>query len=268
MTKRKDPFWCVEPDPQNDIAQLRPETLSVGQRFETRADVSTYSELNEIRLQGGNAGHRNLAEILSECRTGEYLCGLVVSPICARLYRRWVIGETIRIVRTKAKAAHIVTLHLEDFERGFLNEAHLPTLRRRARARLRRCRLPKGVTAIGGIEVSMKNSAWVAHMHLVVLGATEHDLNTLASKFIRRGVKRAALVQSLNDLAKQLSYLQKFATYHRPGKQHKSRRARAYPLSAVECREFADWTSRYTFTDFLFLYGARRRGSRIIVGGR
>jgi hypothetical protein len=69
--------------------------------------------------------------------------------------------------------------------------------------------------------------------------------------------------QDLRDHIPQLSYLSKFITYHRPLAD-----GMAYPLNARECREWVAWVSRFSFADFLFLFGARRLGDRIACPGR
>ena len=69
----------------------------------------------------------------------------------------------------------------------------------------------------------------------------------------------------LNDDERQLSSLVKFVTYPRPGRHRGSRPTRAYPLPADRVVELTTRWSRYAITDFLFLYGARRRGPSIVV---
>jgi hypothetical protein len=69
----------------------------------------------------------------------------------------------------------------------------------------------------------------------------------------------------LNDDERQLSSLVKFVAYPRPGRHRGSRPTRAYPLPADRVVELTTRWSRYAITDFLFLYGARRRGPSIVV---
>jgi len=65
-------------------------------------------------------------------------------------------------------------------------------------------------------------------------------------------------VDELRDPDEQLSYCIKFVTYHQPGR-------RRVPLPGDRLVELARWWSRYRFADFLFAYGARRRGGRLVV---
>jgi integrase len=62
----------------------------------------------------------------------------------------------------------------------------------------------------------------------------------------------------LCDLDEQLSYLIKFVTYHQPGR-------RRVPLPPDRLVELAAWWSQHRFEDYLFAYGARRRGGRLVV---
>src|SRR4029079_140924 len=96
--RRKPPFWCRgEPHPKYDIARLRPETSPSGQRFETLEDARAESERSEKLLRSFSGGNRELAEFLQECREGHYQCNRPFCPICARAFRRWFIGELLRV---------------------------------------------------------------------------------------------------------------------------------------------------------------------------
>jgi len=57
----------------------------------------------------------------------------------------------------------------------------------------------------------------------------------------------------------------KFVTYHRPGKNGREGRARAHPLPPDRLAELAKWWSKNQLSDFVFLYGARRRWGSIIL---
>ena len=62
----------------------------------------------------------------------------------------------------------------------------------------------------------------------------------------------------LRDPDEQLSYCIKFVTYHQPGR-------RLVPLPPDRLVELAAWCAPHRFEDFLFAYGARRRGGRLVV---
>ena len=70
---------------------------------------------------------------------------------------------------------------------------------------------------IGGTEVAWKDGRWLLHVHLLAIGVNKADWNMLRSRWPRVGVAIPIKVDQLKDVERQLSYLQKFVTYHRPG---------------------------------------------------
>lgn len=265
MSNKAHPFWASAPPPAgHDIARLRPASLPLGVRFETLEDAHGYSIARRKILERGGRVLQCSAERLEECAAGGERCGQPICPICARLFRRWLFGQSSAIVQQDPRPKHVVTLYIEQFPAGLLSECDIASVDRRIRARFRR-NLPGRSIAIGGIEVSFDAGVWLVHGHFLLLGPTRAELNKLADAFGTKGVRRASLVQPVRDLTAQSSYLLKFVTYHRPGSQAGQRRPRAYPLPASALHELATWSSEAAFTDFLFLFGARRRGARIVL---
>src|SRR4051794_17238535 len=108
----KLPFWRRgKPDRENDISLLRPENRPKGKRFETVADARDESERSESVLTSFSGGSKELA-YLRECRAGDYHCNETFCPICARVFRRWVIGELLRVTR-KSGSVRIYTVLLK-----------------------------------------------------------------------------------------------------------------------------------------------------------
>ena len=102
MPKKRQmpPFWRRgKPGFKRDIVFLRPEDQPTGERFETLADARAESERSEKLLRSSSLGSRVLAEILQECRAGDYECNQPFCPICARIFRRWFIGELLRVTK-------------------------------------------------------------------------------------------------------------------------------------------------------------------------
>src|SRR5438876_1129920 len=99
--ERKKPlFWRRnKPNPKYDIAVLRPANMPKGQRFETLADARKESERSERLLLSFARGNKVIGEYLQECRDGYYECNKPFCPICARQFRRWFIGELLRITK-------------------------------------------------------------------------------------------------------------------------------------------------------------------------
>jgi hypothetical protein len=119
---------------------------------------------------------------------------------------------------------------------------------------------------LGGTEVryDVNTGSWLVHVHLLALGADEKAVHELKRAMHCRPTK-PVVVQRLADPVLQLSYLQKFATYHRPGEQCSQRRTRAYPLPSAPRLEVLRWMAAYGFDDFRFLFGARRKGGSLVL---
>src|ERR1700730_1822628 len=111
--RRKNPFWrSGKPKPKHDIALLRPAGAPRGQRFETLTDVREESERSE-KLLRSFAGNSVLAEYLQECRAGDYECNKPFCPICGRVFRRWFIGELLRVTGGRDHV-HLYTVLLKE----------------------------------------------------------------------------------------------------------------------------------------------------------
>ncbi len=97
---RKPPFWRRgNPARQYDIKLLRPENRPRGQRFETLQDAGAESE--RAANSGSDHGNRELVEFLQECREGYYQCNRPFCSLCARAFRRWFVGELLRVTKGK-----------------------------------------------------------------------------------------------------------------------------------------------------------------------
>jgi hypothetical protein len=106
--------------------------------------------------------------------------------------------------------------------------------------------------------VGLKEDRWTVHAHIAVVGAQPTSIGNLRNFYKGAEVKRPLVVQKLNDPVKQLSYLLKFHSYHRPTKG-----GQAYPLKPEDALELIQWQSQHCFEDFLFLKGLRRRGAHL-----
>ena len=78
------------------------------------------------------------------------------------------------------------------------------------------------------------------------------------------GVARPVKLQTLRDAPKQISYLMKFSTFHRPGSQKGSRRRTAIPLPDHALKQLDPWRARYGFLDFVFMLNLRRKGGNLV----
>jgi hypothetical protein len=107
-----EPFWRRGEPPKNrDIALLKPPSLDKRKRFETVADAAAESLRSEWVLKSANRGSLP-QQYLCECRSGYYRCGKTYCPICARKFRRWFIGQTLRIVDQYPGHSRVMTVLL------------------------------------------------------------------------------------------------------------------------------------------------------------
>ncbi len=258
------PYWFKAKVPLgHDIGALMPPPLPKGKRFETNLDAEKLSAAHERALRRhGSMKAEGLADSLNACRRGDIVCASPTCPVCGRQYRRWLIAQGLRVAAV-ANRPKVVTVYLCESAEGSLNTANLRKLQGMLRARLRRSKLGKAVV-IGGIEVGYraKRKVWLIHAHLLVAEAPEAAIARFKDSHnsIR---KKSVVVQLLKDAPKQVSYLQKFATYHRPGK--KKSKGRPVPIPHRPLIELLRFMSVQRFEDFRFLQNVRFTGSRLKV---
>jgi hypothetical protein len=265
--RKKSAFWRRrKPRPKYDIALLRGPNKPKGQRFETLPDARQESERSEQLLRSFAGANRLLADYLEECRAGDYECHKPFCPICAGRFRRWLIGELLRVSKGY-DPVHVYTVLLKEVPRDKIDSLDPAPFKHVLRKRLERSGLGS-VPVIGGFEIAYKaeRRAWVLHANLVMFGSKRHARREFKKSFAGDGFERPVVKATLKDRPKQLSYILKFSTYHRPYEQHGSAKAKAKPLNAREHAALVKWMSQFEFQDFLFLMNARREGgSRIVL---
>ncbi|MGC2221597.1 MAG: hypothetical protein WA624_04130, partial [Methylocella sp.] len=198
--------------------------MSKGERFETEGDVYERA----ITHIGPGLCDRMpaTANWIADCAEGEENCLLPICPICARHYRRFFFSEVLRIYTEHPNGAQAATIYLETYGAGMLENASLGKAHARFRKQLQRCGFG-GAVIIGGTEVTYRHELndWLLHLHLLSLGAS-FNLEKLMSK---KKIHDPLRIEPVKDHIEQLSYLQKFCTYHRPGKHRGKNRARPVP---------------------------------------
>jgi hypothetical protein len=118
----------------------------------------------------------------------------------------------------------------------------------------------KGAILAGGIEVAWQENhqRWLLHAQVLAIGVDPQAWKQLEADLAKSGTADPVRPLPLRHPDKQLSYCCKFLTAHQPGR-------RLVPLPPDRLVELAAWCSQYRFEDFLFAYGARRRGGRLVV---
>jgi hypothetical protein len=187
-------------------------------------------------------------------------CEEILCAECARRYRLWLIPELLHLT-AQGPTAFVATILLDTVKGPALSKIDPGVLHEWVRKRLTRA----GIwAAIGGTEASYeaKENRWIVHLHLLVFDRLERGRARLREAFPNTVLDRPVVCQRLRNPVAQISYLQKFQTYHRPGQPGFGGRGQAYPMKPEQIYQLAQWTRRYWFEDFLFVLGLRRRGAR------
>jgi len=193
-------------------------------------------------------------------------CGRVICAVCSRAYRFRMIREVLAIAKSRPGQHEIGHIHLETFPAGALPTADVNRLRDRLRKWLERNGF-KGSHLIGGIEANWDSATrtWILHVHLLAIGVPPAAWKSLRKALRDAGPKFPVKVQRLRNPERQISYLIKFHTYFRPKPHRGGARSPKAPLPPDRLAELAGWWSGHTFDEFLFLFGAKRRGGGIVV---
>lgn len=261
----KLPFWRRKrPRKRHDIVLLRPSTLPKSKRFETTADAKI-ERTRSLAVLDSVAGSSVCAEYLHDCGTDGYRCDQPFCPVCARRFRRWLIGELLRLTERKAPM-RIFTVLLQAAPSNKIDELDLDRHRASLRKRIQRSGLDDAVV-IGGFEVVYKTNLrnWVLHANLLVIGGRKAAWLKFTDRFSDDALDRPVVSSPLLDRPRQLSYLLKFTTYHRPYKRRGLSKGQAIPLNKTEHVALVRLMAGREFQDFLFFFNARRRGSAIHV---
>ena len=236
-----------------------------------RPRLESVAEAEALNVARINALFNRAPEIAAEieaCGHGVPR-GPIACAVCARKFRFPLIRSVLRIAEAEPGAHKWATIYLDTIPEGSLPDVCLNRARDGLRQRLRRSGF-KGSILIGNIEASWlaNDRVWVLHAHLLAMRVSKGSWDPLEERLAETGRADPLDVDELNAPERQISYTFKYVTYHRPGKNSRSRRAQAYPLPPDRLAELACWWAQYSFDDFVFLYGARRRGDRVALEGQ
>ena len=191
------------------------------------------------------------------------LCCLVICAVCSRRYRFRLIRELLGIAKSYPGQHEFATIYLDSSAVGKLVEADIRRVHDRLRKLLHRTGFA-GALLIGSTEAKWDSAtrSWLLHVHVLAIGAPPAAWKRLKKALRGAGPKFPVKVQLLRNPERQISYKIKFHTYFRP----RSRMGGVLPAASfppTRLAELAEWWSGYTFEDFAFLLGAKRRGGRI-----
>jgi hypothetical protein len=224
---------------------------------ETRREAE---ERNEERLKVLLPRLPDVGRALLKCNGARHRCSLPICAVCTRAYRQGPIAQLHALANAYVGPHEVATIYLSLIRPGCLAAVDVPRAREMFRKRLDRAGF-KGAIVVGGIEVAWQENwqRWLLHAHVVAIGVDADAWEQLEAALEDSGTAKPVDHVPLRDPAEQLSYCIKFVSYHQPGR-------RLVPLPPDRLVELAAWWSRHRFEDFLFAYGARRRGGRLVVG--
>ena len=245
---------AVEPSSSSESPAAAPALEWPGK--ETRREAE---ERNEERLEVLLPRLPDVGRALLQCDGAHHRCWLPICAVCARAYRQGPIAQLHALANAYAGPHEVATIYLSLFRPGSLAAADVPRTREMFRKRLDRAGF-KGAIVVGGIEVAWQENwqRWLLHAHVLAIGVDANAWEQLEAALEDSGTADPVEAVALRDPDEQLSYCIKFVTYHQPGR-------RLVPLPPDRLVELAAWWSRHRFEDFLFAYGARRRGGRLVV---
>jgi hypothetical protein len=199
------------------------------------------------------------------CDEGDRCC-LPICAVCARDYRIGIANQLLAIDAANPGPRQTATIFLDAIERDCLQSVSIERALGNLRKRLERNGF-RGAKLVGGTEVAWleREAKWILHVHLWALGVESTAWDRLRASLPNDLASATLVVKGLNNPPRQISYLTKFMTYHRPGDRTGEKLPRAYPLPSERLIELAKWWAKFRFEDFMFLYGACRRGGRIVL---
>jgi hypothetical protein len=259
-------IWRQIPIPAaHDIRSLLPPSLPRRFRFETLRDAK---QRDLSRIETLENYDSSLALALEECDQPNSPCDLPICTICARQYRRYFTSQALSIAKSIRGPREFATVYLDSIDADLLPDVSVRRAHDTLRTRLNRSGF-RGSVLIGGTEAAWiaRDRCWILHVHVLAIGVQGDSWDRLRQRLDYSGSGAALKVERLTDLPRQISYLTKFTTYHRPLKRGPTGVSRCFPLPPRRLEELASWWANYSFEDFAFLYGARRRGGRIVLEG-
>jgi hypothetical protein len=206
-----------------------------------------------------------IAAALEACDS-DALCCLMICAVCSRRYRFRLIRRLLAIAKSRPGQHQDATIFLEAVPARKLATAKIERAHNRLRKQLVRNGF-KGSHLVGGTEVEWDSATrtWILHVHLLAIGVPPAAWKRLRRTLRGVGPKYPVKARRLRNPEAQISYAVKFVTYFRPGARRGGTRPPAVPLPPDRLAELAMWWSGYRFADFIFLFGAKRQGDRIVL---
>jgi hypothetical protein len=275
MPTHPDFFCHYKPRARYDIERIMP-------KFETVEQAERYRHSRIAILRKGGRADKGLAEKLEACGGEDGWCLSRACPVCARFFRRWIIGEALRILRPRTDLLAATLVMPERQARpgrlqGTDTKAALATMKRQ----LERAGIPN-LVVVGGLDISLeidrrlgRPNLWQPHVHFISSGCSRKDLRQAlahhypATDRVPEPV-HIDLVRD-SDRPKQISYCFKSLYRRRVSTFDKQRKPSTpeFQLRGEELREVCRFVDRYTYPELVIMKGIRRYGSELrLLPGR
>jgi hypothetical protein len=249
----------LSPAPVPPRSTSQPTASALIKDWPGRETLADAERLNSERLKVLVPRLHAVGHALLKCDGAKHRCWLPICAVCARDYRVAPIAQLHALAHAYPGPHEVATIYLKRFDPDSLADANLRRSGEMLRKRLDRAGF-KGAIVVGGIEVAWQEKwqRWLLHAQVLAIGVAAQAWKQLEAALEKSGTADPVRPLPLRDPDHQLSYCVKFITYHQPGR-------RKVGLPPDRLVELAAWQSQYRFDDFLFAYGARRRGGRLVV---
>ena len=198
--------------------------------LQARATKQRHEEARQ-RIEGLRpriSAEQALRTRLAECQQG-MVCGTPACPNCAFAYKLWLTTNMVAVFRSETELFWVTLWRPEDQRPlGELNGIEVQREKDNLGKRLRAVGLGEA-RVIGGLEVKYAgdksgDGEWLPHFHLVVAGASQHELEKLRKYY--SGPRQLHIEPITHRLPRVLSYLAKFTTYAKSEYEGNDGRAR------------------------------------------
>ncbi|MBP2292236.1 hypothetical protein [Azospirillum rugosum] len=281
---QRPPSWADRlplPPVQHDVAWLT-KHWKPKERFETADQVRERRDKLVRLLENGENAARRVAKRLKRCKP-QRRCGSGACPICGRRFRRWWVGEVLKLLSfteitdgDNDAVVLSVTLVNRDHRRqaGQLHTLDLRKLIDQYRTQIKRAGLNVRFM-VGAVDISFNIDGlkrwephWSPHLYLLVNGATSKAIREALERHLIAddAVPRPIRMRTVKNGVKAASYAWKSAFFQRNSFLDGLGRPNTwpYPMKPTQVRELMIYLDRYQPTDRLFLRNVRRHGWNLV----
>jgi hypothetical protein len=204
-------------------------------------------------------------------------CDLSACPLCGHRFRKVALPQLVPLFRQPLDQLRFVTMYVQAIGQGELAEVDSLTAKDSLRKVVARADIPGRGLAVGALEPEWLGAErkWLIHLHVVASEIDEKCWDRIRAVLKKRANKqlfdatrpqarRVLRIDPVEDLARQLSYCIKFVTYDHLPRGENGAKGKAVPLAGKPLEELVAWRSRYSPSDFLFLYDAKRLNGKFV----